>query len=353
MVNTLQLEGLWLTSLSQERQKELLEKHKAFWRQAKGSSPIIGYAPSGRMFPLNNLSLQHEGILVPGDITDEIIVKDAKYRPVYLEESDLFPAKIPLEPMAWSEAYCGTKIYASTKSQTIWSDEVEKIPESLEDLKNLIQETWRDKLLDGLNTNVRYNEGNSLISETLVRGPADVLAALVGVQQFCFMLADRPVVVLEMLNWLADRVIELYEAQFSVLPRFCGGTVNRYGLWAEGKNIVTQADVSSLVSPDCFREVFVPAYRRIVHAFDNVSIHFHSCAAQHVEALLEIDELAAIEWAMDPNGPTLKEMIPVFARIMESKPIIIMNIHTDDEQKMLLDELPQEGLCVIRRTQNS
>jgi hypothetical protein len=134
------------------------------------------------------------------------------------------------------------------------------------------------------------------------------------------------------------------------LEDFEGGTVNRYRIWGPGQNVVTQADIANIMSPAHFRELFVPCYRRMAREFDTVTIHFHSSAVQHVEALLEIEELAAIEWALDPTGPALKDMIKPFQRIQQAgKGVIIMNLKTPQDIQLLLDSLQPKGLCLIVR----
>jgi len=338
-----------LSTLPAERQCELLGRHRAFWAREPGSAALIGYAPSSRIFPLTNLRLHHEGPFTPELITREVMDADARYRPPVYETDDLLPGKIPLEAIEWSQGYTGARLFMSSAAQTVWAEPGTDHPTSITELADRLQPAWLAKLVE----TTQYLAGElgetMLLSESLLRGPADCLEALVGAERLCLELYDNPERTAEMADWLAERVIELARAQIAVLPRLDGGTINRYRLGAPGSNIVTQADIANVMSPAHFRKVFCPAYRRIARAFDTATIHFHSCAWQHVDALLEIPELAAIEWGMDPTGPTLEEMVPVFARILEEKCVILMNIRTEAETAMLLDRLPHEGLCIIRR----
>jgi hypothetical protein len=339
----------WLTSLPVSRQQELLERHAAFWRRTPGSGPLLGFAPTSRVFPLQNLNMQHEGRLTPETITEAVLRSDTEYLPPIDPEDDLFPGKIPLEPLAWSESYTGANIFMSTAALTVWAEPGSQPPRTLAEVAARLQPAWLDKLVEATRVNVEAAGGELLLTEPLLRGPADCLEALIGAGQLCYRLCDEPETLAEITGWLADRVIELARAQAAVLPPFHGGMLNRYRLWAPGLNVVTQADISTVMSPAHFREVFLPAYRKVAQAFDTVTIHFHSSAHQHVKALLEIEELAAIEWGLDPTGPTLEELVPVFARILDSKCVIVMNLHTDAEVAMLLDRLPHEGLCLIQR----
>lgn len=343
------MEDAWLSTIPRARQEELLARHDAFWRRRPSSEALIGYAPESRVFPLQNLRIRHEGAFRAEHITEDVIQADTEYRPQADPEDDLLPAKMPLEPLAWAEGYCGANVAVSSEAQTVWTKPGEDVPESLRELDEGVQPEVLEKLKRATQENVRSAGAEYLISEPLFRGPGDCLESLIGATSLCLRLYDEPEKIAEMLQWLADRIIELARAQLSVLPQFHGGTINRYRIWGPGENIVTQCDMANLISAEHLRDVFIPAYRKLAAAFDTSTMHFHTCAHQHTDVLLAVEELAAIEWGLDPTGPTLEEMVPVFARILESKCVILMNIRTDEETKMLLNRLPHEGLCIIRR----
>jgi hypothetical protein len=301
------------------------------------------------LFPLANLGVEHEGRFLAGDVTDAVIEADTRYRPSFLAEDDLFPAKIPLEPLAFAEGYVGAEVFLSSQAQTCWTKPGRPVPASIGDLQARLDPAWRERLAEATRRNVEAAGNDVLVTESLLRGPADCLESVLGAQDLCLALCDRPAWLAEMADWTTERTIELYEAQLAVVPRFHGGTLNRYRIWGPGRNIVTQADIANVMSPAHFRDIFLPSYRRLAGHFDTATIHFHSSAWRHVDALLEIDELAAVEWGMDPNGPTLRDLLPVFARILQSKCVILMNVHRADEVQMLLDHLPHPGLCIILR----
>jgi len=339
----------WLSTLSEERQRELLAKHGAFWRREPGSEALIGFVPVSQKFPLRNLNIRREGPFTAADITPALIQADTRYRPPIIPTDDLFPAKIPLESLPWAEGYSGARVFVSAEAGAAWSEPGEQIPQNLEQLTALGQPAWMEKLVQATEMNVSAAGDDLLVSEALLRGPADCLQSVIGTENLCMWCYDRPELLAAMANLLADGVIKLGKAQLQVLPRFHGGTINRYRLWAPGENVITAADVALLVSPEHFRDIFVPAYRKLARSFDTLSIHFHSSAGRHAAALLDIEELGAIQWALDPTGPDLEDLVPIFARVLEAKPLIVKNIKADAQVNMLLGRLPHEGLCIIVR----
>lgn len=335
--------------MNNDKFDELYEQHKAFWARKSGFGPLMGFAPNSRIFPLQNIDIQHEGVFEPNDLTEDIIKSEANLAPAFFPDDSLFPCKIPMEPLEWSQAYLGSKLFVSSKTKTVWTTQYERLPDSVEEMQSQLKPEWREKLVHCTNANLKALQAQLFISESLLRGPADCLEAIIGATEMCLWILDDPKKVATFMDWITERVIELHKAQLNVMPRYHGGTFNRYRIWGAGENIVTQADVSNLMSPYHFRYLFVPAYQKLLKCFDTTTIHFHSCAFQHVDALMEIEELDAIEWGMDPTGPTLEDMIPVFNQILEKKCVILMNIRADEEVKMLLDKLPHEGLCIIKR----
>lgn len=328
---------------------DLLKRHKSFWKKESTFGPLLGFAPNSRKFPLQNTNIEHEGDFLPEDITDELILSDARFNFPVISGDQLFSCKIPMEAVEWSQAYLGSRIFVSSKAKTVWAKPYKNIPESIDDLDKSLQPEWLRKLVECTKINVSNLPEGVFACESLLRGPADCLEAIIGASEMCMWILDQPEKMSVFLEWITERVIELHSAQLNVTPRFESGSFNRYRIWGPGKNIVTQADVSSLVSPGHFRKLMLPHYDRLSESFDTSTIHFHSCAYQHVDALMEIKSLDAIEWAMDPVGPSLEDMIPIFQKILKEKCLILMNITTEEEVDMLLNKLPHEGLCIIKR----
>ena len=339
----------WLSTLPQDRQEELLDKHSAFWTRQPGSDSLVGYVTSSSRFPLQDLDIQHEGLFTPQDVTAQVIQADTRYHSPLLPEDDLLPAKTPLAPVPWSEGYCGADIFLSTKARTARAKSGKAIPQKLEDLKILLQEGWLDKLIETTQMNVSAAGNEVLVCESILRGPADCLEAVIGAENLCLWCYDQPELLRSMLNWLTDCIIKLHKVQLAVTPRFHGGTLNRYRLWGPDDNVMTSADIANVLSPAHFRDIFLPAYRKMARSFKTAGIHFHSSAYQHAKALLEIDELAAIEWGLDPIGPSIEELLPTFAKILETKSLILKNIKDEAQAKMIRSRLPNEGLCMIIR----
>jgi hypothetical protein len=99
-----------------------------------------------------------------------------------------------------------------------------------------------------------------------------------------------------------------------------------------------------------YREFLLPCDRRIAENFEHSMIHLHSAALHVVDDLLDVDPLTAIQVAFDPSGPSLEQLMPVFAKIMERKPLLILGVMGDlapGDIDRIAGSLPAAGLCLL------
>jgi hypothetical protein len=93
----------------------------------------------------------------------------------------------------------------------------------------------------------------------------------------------------------------------------------------------------------------MPSHRRIVQRFEYPYIHIHSTQLHNLDHLLAMDGLPAIEFTPD-YGESIPALIPTIARIRSHKPVIVHAFLSAGEMRMIIDQVPPEGLCIISRT---
>ena len=108
---------------------------------------------------------------------------------------------------------------------------------------------------------------------------------------------------------------------------------------------MASVDYAIMISPEHFRDVFLPSYRRMFDSLEYGYIHTHSGVARVVDDLLEIDSLRAVEVTIDPAGPDLPELIPVFRKIQERKPLIVFGV-SEEQFRLLRRALSPHGLLL-------
>ena len=128
------------------------------------------------------------------------------------------------------------------------------------------------------------------------------------------------------------------------MPRFHGGYCNQYGIWCPDSPVRTQEDYALNLSPQAFEEFVMPCHRTVVEAFEYTVIHTHSGGPQLAEWMLELEPLKAIEVSLDPNGPPIEDLIPLWNQILAKKCLIICGPVTRRQFDMLVEQLSPHGL---------
>ena len=232
-------------------------------------------------------------------------------------DGDLFWVAKPPRAIPWMEAIIGCDVQVSSSSKTITA----RPPIQSFDLvvADLVANPWL-KLMDDFTTALAGHFGQRCpVGQTLMRGPSDMLAALLG-KDFYVELLDHP----EKTKVLAEQCTQLWirvlQEQYERIPRYEGGYVaGTFGLWAPGKIAGYQEDAAGFISAAMYRKFFVECDAAIAAAFEYSLIHLHSASLHILGAVLEIPNLSAVNIVVDPSGPSLAALIPDLRRISTGK----------------------------------
>jgi len=186
---------------------------------------------------------------------------------------------------------------------------------------------WFRKLVDGmqeLSTALgdKYPMGNALM-----RGPGDMLGALMGHQQFVLDAAMHrdPDRLVRALGACTEMWIRAADAQLDAERPFDGGHCCNYMLWAPGRHILLQDDIASLLSPTLYRELLVPAHLRILRSFPYATFHMHSGAlgVYAWEDYVGRGERVCLQVSLDPAGKALPDLMDELVKMNEMAPLIL------------------------------
>jgi hypothetical protein len=138
-----------------------------------------------------------------------------------------------------------------------------------------------------------------------------------------------------------------------MLPRFEGGYSCMHGVWAPEPICRDQADYSVLVSPRDYERAFLPYDLKVIKAAEYSVFHLHSANLHIAEKLVEVPELNSIQVSIDypakAFSPPVKELIPIFKRIQEEKPLILNGPVSRRDLQLIQRELSPEGLALDLR----
>ncbi len=337
---------------------DLLERHKAFWGMEDVEKPLLKigrYSSSyGQQPPPMKLPLA-DGTMASGDLfyLDPEMLSPERFSRREENPSaepatagDLLSVRSPFAKVPWMEAIVGCPIRVSLQSSSMWSESVlgEDWYKDFRSLKP--SDRWRGKLLE-FTEFLSANSGAYLVANTLMRGPSDMVDALIGEENLCVGIYQHPDEIHELMTMCADIFIDTAQAQLDRVSPFQDGYCNQFGIWAPGLSIRTQDDASALVSPADYAEFMLPPQEHIVAEFEYSTIHLHSNSLHVVDAVLD-STINAVQVSMDPQpfGPTVIELLPTFVRMQEKKPILIEGPMMQWELDELLETLLPRGLYV-------
>jgi hypothetical protein len=210
---------------------------------------------------------------------------------------------------------------------------------------------WLERHMGLIETGLQRANGRYLVGiPDLIEG-LDTLAALRGDMPLLYDLKERP-------GWVKERLAEINAAYFQVFDLMAGrvrdadgGNVfTAFRIWGPGKTAKLQCDFSANISPRMFR-TFVSPYLAEQCAWLDCSLYHldGTNALQHLDPLLEISALDAIEWtpqAGRPGGGS-PEWYDLYRRIRAGgKGVQAVGVELH-EVIPLLDAVGPEGMCIL------
>ncbi len=323
-----------------------LERHVAFWRHEPADAPLVRMMPQRSRRRFENMDVTPD-LLDVDELTPEVGTRNLHKE---LLQDDLLRGLCAFSRIPWMEAIVGCEIHAGT-DEAMWPRPA--LGTSFEGKEAIVptdDNPWLTKLLALTQALVEANDGSYVVTHTLQRGPIDMLSALLGDERMGLAFYDAPDTVQDILARTSQALIKVARDQYALIPKLEGGWVCwAYGLWAPGSVIRFQSDSSSQLSPRMYREHILPHDRTIMQAFDHSILDLHSAGTLHIHpVLLEAEELNAISVTMDryANAPTVEELLPTFAAILEAKSLLVTGEMTHDEVDLLRRSLPARGLAI-------
>ena len=325
--------------------KKLLQRHEGFWKR-EGDRPLKSVVPHVPLedrggIPMADGTRAQDGQLITPDLIDP-----ARFYGGTGPSSPLHGNFITGEAppaICWTEAILGCPIKMVPGGA--WADPFFGDWDQLHTLAP--SSDWLLKLDAFMELLNERAQGRYPLIQPLFRGPIDLAAAGLGHERFCEALVDEPDRVNDFLDFCVQTFIQSAKRRLDSTPKFEGGYVSSYSIWAPGTVVRNQLDNATLVSPQVYRNQIREHDRKVLEAFDFSLIHVHSGCLHIADELIEIDALRAIQVSIDfPGGPLTHEILPILQKILAHKPLIVTGPVTQDELEALESLEPAGGLCL-------
>lgn len=207
------------------------------------------------------------------------------------------------------------------------------------------------KMINMANYLVNESKGSFLVSMPDNAGNIDALAHLRGSDNLLFDLIDEEENVHKALNKIQKTWLTTNNQIFDIVRdnNDGGSSIAWLNTWAPGKHAQMQADMSVMISPRDYEKFILPELKEQVESMDNSLYHLDGQEqVRHLDLILSIDRLKAIQWTCVEGQPSPLNFIPELRKIQEAgKCLVIMT--SPREAEGLLEQLSSKGLYLVLR----
>lgn len=191
-------------------------------------------------------------------------------------------------------------------------------------------------------------KGNYYVGMPDLMEGLDVLAAMKGTDKVLLDTVMQPEVLEEQVQRINDIYFKVYDELYDIIKEDNGEMAFCYfSSWAPGKMTKLQSDISTMISVEDYRRFVQPYIRQQCQKIDYTLYHLDGVGAMHhLPALLEIEELNAIQWTPgvgEPQGGSPK-WYDLYRKILDGGKSIMACWVTLDELRPLLDNIGGEGV---------
>ncbi|MBN2215586.1 MAG: hypothetical protein JW723_15235 [Bacteroidales bacterium] len=209
---------------------------------------------------------------------------------------------------------------------------------------------WWQLHLDLLKACKKNSKGKYFVGcPDLIEG-LDTLAGLKGTQSVLTDMLLRPEVIKSQLQKINDIYFRVFNSIYEIISENDEMAFCYFSIWGPGKVSKLQCDLSAMISVDDFRQFALPYLREQCRKIEYTLYHLDGVnAVRHLNAVLEIEELNAVQWTPgegEPQGGD-KRWYDLYKKILASGKSVMPCWVEVDELRSLLDNIGASGLNIL------
>lgn len=241
-------------------------------------------------------------------------------------------------------AILGARLEA--REDTIWIRHKEDWDGTLE--LNPDNEWWKLHL-DLLKACKSKSQGKYYIGCPDLMEGLDVMASIRGNDNVLLDMIMDPDGLEEQVRKVNEIYFEVFDKIYDIIREGDEMAFCYFSIWAPGKCSKFQSDISVMISEDDFRRFVQPYLREQCQKIPYSLYHLDGVdAIRHLDAILEIPELKAVQWTPGYGQPQGGDKIwfDLYKRVKAAGKSVIPCWVKPDELKPLLDEVGPQGLNI-------
>jgi hypothetical protein len=301
------------------------KRFEAWWQGEIFDRPLLAVTAPRRQTPQQDPSPAVETVLTDQEIKAQWTDIDVM---IQRQEQILAHTYYGAEaiPVFWHNWSAGQALYFGClphfARDTVWVD-----PAPLDALGYPILDGWQDSpwwqwMQDCTLKASQASQGRWFIMPMWGNHAGDNLGLVRGTEKLLLDIAADRAWVRRAAKQISDIQIKAFERLWELVdPAIVGveGSVNYVSCWSPVRTLAFDCDLSCMLSPQDFRELFLPPLLETMHTVDHRIYHLDGTVAlQHLPTLLGLPELHAIQWIPGAGREEIAQWIPLIRRVQKA-----------------------------------
>lgn len=193
------------------------------------------------------------------------------------------------------------------------------------------------------------SKGDYLISMPDTSGNADALSHLMGPENLLPAMLEDPDGVKDALGKIQAAYERIMREVYGIVKDVNGGgcCIQWLSTFAPGLHAQMQCDMSVMISNAMYEEFIMPELRAQCDLLDEALYHFDGVEQiRHLDSLLSIERLRAIQWTQVAGQPPCTEYFPELRKIQAAGKSLLILVSPGQVQP-IMENLSSKGLYLI------
>lgn len=199
-------------------------------------------------------------------------------------------------------------------------------------------------IIDMTDVYIERAAGRFLVAYTDFHPGGDAIAALREPQELCVDFYERPDFIRAMIPGITDDFLGVYDFFHERLRAAGMPSTGWIPLASPGRFHIPSNDFSCMIDTTMFEEFFLPGIVRECRHMDHCVYHLDGPGAlRHLDALLAVPEIQAIQWVFGAGGGRWTDWIDVYQKIQKAGKNVLLYLNAR-EIDPLFEHVSPDGL---------
>lgn len=292
--------------------EQACRRWEAFWQGEIIDRPVISV-----IAPRDGRNLYNQGLLCQNDKITEAVERANAWIEGQYWGGDAIPRIWPNPGPDIFAAWLGAHLVDAPDASTNWVEPcVERWEQALPLRLDKQNPHWK-RTMAYLEALAGRATGRWVVAGLDLHSNLDALSAIRSPQQLCMDLLDQPENVERALRDMRALYGPVSEAMFKAGNAKVTGSMGWIPMYSKKKYNVVQCDFCYMISPELFRRFVLPALEEEVSWLDHSVYHLDGTGAlRHLDDLLALPRLNAIQWVPGAGAKPLCEWLEVLKKII-------------------------------------